>query len=144
MSLDTHYDHENIFAKIITGDIPCTKVFENDDILSFMDLFPQSRGHTLVISKKATAVNLFDIAPTHLHPLIDGVQKIGGAISKGLKPDGIRLMQFNGAQAGQTVFHLHFHLIPVYTNSDIEPHTHSNQADIKELETIAQQIQSAL
>ncbi len=119
MDLNTPYDQENIFAKIIKGDIPCIKLYEDDHILSFMDMFPQSVGHSLVISKSATAVNLFDIDQDNLCHLIKGAQKIGNAAKIALKPDGIKLAQFSGNAAGQTVFHLHFHIIPVFENGHI-------------------------
>ncbi len=144
MSLDMSYEPDNIFAKIIKGEIPCTKIYEDQNILSFMDLFPQSTGHALVISKQALAINLFDIQTADLHPLIDGVQKIGAAIRTSLKPDGIRVAQFNGAAAGQTVFHTHFHLIPVYNDTHLMPHGDGAQADPKELSKIAAKIRNAL
>ncbi len=144
MSLELPYDPQNIFAKIIAGEIPCTKVFEDDAILSFMDLFPQSRGHALVISKNAKATNLFDIDQNDLQTLITGVQKLGKAMKQALNPDGIRLAQFNGEAAGQTVFHLHFHLIPVYDGAALGAHANGGQVDPEELKALAAQIASQL
>ncbi|MCI5045397.1 MAG: HIT family protein, partial [Aquisalinus sp.] len=108
------YDPENIFAKIIRGEIPNTTVYEDDDVLSFMDLFPQSEGHTLVIPKNVQAVNFLDIDAETLGVLIQRTQMIAKAVNQALDPEGIRIVQFNGEAAGQTVFHLHFHIIPMW------------------------------
>ena len=111
MSLDTAYDPDNIFARIIRGELPAISVYDDDDALAFMDIFPQTRGHTLVIPKKARATNFFDADVADLSVLIARVQHVARGVRKALKPDGVRLAQFNGAAAGQTVFHLHFHII---------------------------------
>ena len=144
MSLDGAYDDDNIFAKIIRGDIPAAKVFEDAHVLAFMDVFPQSRGHVLVISKTAKARNLLDVKPQVLSQVMADVQKVAEAMRKALKPDGIVLTQFNGAAAGQTVFHLHFHLIPRYSNAPLKAHGEGGMADPKELAALAQQIAEAL
>jgi len=144
MSLDVSYDPDNIFAKIIRGDMSCTKLHETDDILAFMDVFPQSRGHCLVIHKQATATNLFDIDAERLSALTAAVQKIAGAVKHGLKPSGVRIAQFNGEAAGQTVFHLHFHIIPVYEDEALGRHGGGGPADADELESTAAKIRAAL
>lgn len=143
MSLETTYDPENIFAKIIKGDIPSTKVYEDDNVLSFMDAFPQSKGHTLVISKTAQAVNLLDIPNEALADLIVKTKMVAGAVKDALSPDGIRIVQFNGAPAGQSVFHLHFHIIPVYEGVSLGAHG-GGQADPAELQTLSTQIKEKL
>ena len=140
MSLDGDYDEDNIFAKIIRGDIPAAKVFEDAHVLAFMDVFPQSRGHTLVISKTAKARNLLDAKPDVLSRLILDVQRVAQAIRAALKPDGIVITQFNGAPAGQTIFHLHFHLIPRYTDTPLRPHGEGGMADAAELAATAKLI----
>lgn len=112
MSLHGPYDPDNIFARILRGDMPNVTVWEDDDVLAFMDVFPQSEGHVLVISKTAQARTLLDIAPEALARVTAAVQRIARAVDKALAPDGISVMQFNGAAGGQTVFHLHFHVIP--------------------------------
>ncbi len=143
MSLHTDYDPDNVFAKILRGDLPCTKVYEDADSLAFMDLYPQSRGHTLVIAKNVTATNLFDIGPEALSLLINRVQIIGSAITRALDPAGVRIAQFNGEPAGQTVFHLHFHIIPVYGAGAEAPHADpENRTD--DLEAVASLIRAAL
>jgi len=144
MSLETKYDPDNVFAKIVSGGIPSVKVFETDDILSFMDVFPQSKGHCLVIHKHATATNLFDIPESDLQILISAVQKVGRAVKTALNPDGIRIAQFNGAPAGQTVFHLHFHIIPNYEGRTLGAHASGGPADTQELQAIAEKITTAL
>ncbi|MEL7201080.1 MAG: HIT family protein [Pseudomonadota bacterium] len=139
MSLTAPYEDDNIFAKIIAGDIPCTKIFEDDDCLAFMDLHPQSRGHCLVISKGARATNLLDIDPEALRILMTRVQTVAKAVRKALSPDGIKIAQFNGAPAGQTVFHLHFHVIPVYEGVSERPHA-NDSGKTDDLEAIAEKI----
>ena len=104
------YDADNIFAKILSGAIPAHKVFEDAEILAIMDVFPQSRGHTLVIPK-APSRNLLDAEPKVLSTVMPTVQKIAAAVVAATGADGFRLVQFNEAAAGQTVFHLHWHLL---------------------------------
>jgi histidine triad (HIT) family protein len=144
MSLEAQYDPDNIFAKIIRGDIPSVKLFETDAILAFMDVFPQSEGHCLVIHKQATATNLFDVDADVLASLTAAVQKLARAVKDGLTPDGIRIAQFNGAPAGQTVYHLHFHVIPVYEGRELGAHASGGPADTEGLEKIAAKIRAAL
>jgi len=144
MSLSASYDPNNIFAKIIRGDMPCTKLYETDDILAFMDVFPQSEGHCLVIHKHATATNLFDIDTGDLSTLIAAVQKTAGAVKAGLNPSGVRVIQFNGEAAGQTVFHIHFHVIPIYEGAAPKGHATGSPADAGDLEKTAQKIRHFL
>ena len=143
MSLNVTYDPQNIFAKILSGGIPSAKVYEDDRTLSFMDAFPQSRGHTLVIPKVA-ACNLFDIAPADLQDLIVKTQTVARAVRDALRPDGIRIIQFNGEAAGQTVYHLHFHIIPKWDATAIKSHASGEMADMGELKTLAEQIKARL
>jgi histidine triad (HIT) family protein len=140
MSLLGDYDDGNIFAKVIRGEAPAAKVYEDADILAFMDLFPQGRGHTLVISKTARARNLMDVEPEALATLMKGVQKVAKAIQTALQPDGILLTQFNGAPAGQTVFHLHVHLIPRWEGVPLAGHGGAGMADPAELAAVAKEI----
>jgi len=143
MSLEGEYDYDNIFVKILKGDMPSVKVFEDDHVLAFMDVFPQSEGHTLVIPK-APSRNLFDTNPAELAFLVQQVQMVTKAVKQALTPDGVRIMQLNGTPAGQTVFHLHFHIIPVYQGGETRAHASGGMADMAELETIAAKIRSAL
>jgi histidine triad (HIT) family protein len=140
MSLDGTYDTGNIFAKILRGEVPAARVFEDDHVLAFMDVFPQAKGHTLVIPKHSTARNLMDEDPTVLAPLILGVQRVTRAVRAALKPDGIVVTQFNGSAAGQTIFHLHFHIIPRWENVPMGRHASGGMADPAELKILAEQI----
>lgn len=143
MSLDAVYEPGNIFAKIVRGELPAVRVFEDEVALAFMDIFPQSRGHLLVIPKSTSAANLLTEDPGALQTLIVRVQRLARAVVKALDPDGVRIAQFNGAPAGQTVFHLHFHIIPIYEGAAMAPHA-GGKADPAELETVAAKIRSAL
>ena len=144
MSLNTTYDPDNIFAKIIRGDMPCVKVFEDEHTLAFMDVFPQSRGHMLVIHKAEQACNLLDVSAEGLTQIMASVQRLTRAAKDALNPDGIVVTQFNGAPAGQTVFHLHVHIIPRYEGGDMRAHASGQMADMDELTALAAQIIEAL
>ena len=115
------YDDANIFAKILRGEIPSTKVYEDDVCLAFMDVMPQVEGHVLVIAKAASRT-LLDADPDVLSALMPRVQKVGRAAVAALEADGLTLMQFSEAPAGQSVFHLHFHLLPRREGVPIRPH----------------------
>ncbi len=143
MSLAATYDAGNIFAKILRGELTAVTVFEDEVALAFMDIFPQSRGHLLVIPKRSAAVNLLDENPATLQALIVRVQRIARAVVAALEPDGVRIAQFNGAPAGQTVFHLHFHIIPTYEGAKLAPHA-GGKADPAELEALSAKIRAAL
>jgi histidine triad (HIT) family protein len=144
MSLDGRYDADNIFAKIIRGEIPSVKVFEDDRVLAFMDVFPQSRGHALVISKVSQARNLMEAEPEVLAELAAATQRLARATVAALKPDGVVVTQFNGAPAGQTIFHLHFHVIPRYEGEAMGRHGEGGMADIEDLQALAAKISAAL
>ena len=116
------YDSNNIFAKILRGEIPAFKVYEDDGALAFMDVMPQSEGHTLVIPK-TDARNFFDIDPDSLARLIKTTQHVAKAVQKAFKPDGMRIIQFNEPAAGQTVFHIHFHIVPCYEGRALKGHS---------------------
>lgn len=136
------YDPSNIFSKIIKGEIPSHKVYEDADVLVMMDIFPQSKGHVLIIPKAASR-NLLDADPAVLARTIPLVQRVARAAQKALNPDGIRVVQFNEAPAGQSVFHLHFHVIPVYEGVEIGRHG-QGKADDAELAAQAKAIAAAL
>lgn len=136
------YDPTNIFAKILKGELPCHKVYEDDMALVMMDIFPQSKGHTLVIPK-APSRNLLDADPAALSAVMPLVQRVARAVQAATGADGLRLAQFNEAPAGQTVFHLHFHLIPAYEGVALGAHA-SGRADDAELAQLAADIAAAL
>ncbi|KQY14566.1 HIT family protein [Rhizobium sp. Root482] len=116
------YDSNNIFGKILRGEIPAHKVHEDDDTLAFMDVMPQAQGHVLVIPKAASR-NLLDADPAVLGHLIGVVQKIAVAAKAAFEADGVTVMQFNEAPAGQSVFHLHFHVLPRHEGIALKPHS---------------------
>jgi len=122
MSLHGDYDNQNIFAKIIRGEIPCYKLYEDDDVLAFLDVFPQSFGHTLVIPKRAAARNILEIDADSLTKVITVVQMLTNVLVAELQPAGVQVAQFNGAPAGQTVFHLHMHIVPRYEGEALAVH----------------------
>jgi histidine triad (HIT) family protein len=136
------YDPQNIFSKMLRGEIPAHKVFEDEVVLATMDIFPQSRGHLLVIPK-APSRNLLDADPATLSATMPYVQRLAKAVQTVLKPDGIRVVQYNEAPAGQSVFHLHFHIMPVYDGVPFGRHG-EGRADDAELAALAKQIAAAL
>lgn len=136
------YDRNNIFAKILRGEIPACKVYEDERTLAFMDVMPQSDGHTLVIPK-VEASNLFEITPDALGKLIDVTQTIARASQSAFNADGVTIMQFNGTAAGQTVFHLHFHVIPRYDGKPLRSHARE-MADINILSAQADKLKQYL
>ena len=144
MTLKAPYDPDNIFAKILRGDIPSVKVWEDDHVLAFMDVFPQSEGHVLLISKTSTARTLLDIEPDILARLIAATQRTARAVEKALKPDGFQIMQFNGEAGGQTVFHLHFHIVPRWAGRPMKGHGHAPMAEADALRLLADRIAAAL
>lgn len=144
MTLHAPYDTDNIFAKILRSEMPCVKVYEDDNILSFMDVFPQSEGHTLVIPK-APSRNLLETNAKDIGRLFGSVQRIAKAVETALKPDGIIITQFNGAPAGQTVFHTHVHIIPRYEGTSLGAHNSlDDMADMSKLQELAAKISAEL
>jgi histidine triad (HIT) family protein len=144
MSLSGSYDASNIFAKILRGEAPCVKVWEDADTVVFMDIFPQSQGHCLVVPRDVEARNLLDLPADRLNGLFARVQKTARAVVSALNPDGVIITQFNGAPAGQTVFHLHVHVIPRYENLPLQPHHQGKMADMDALSSQAERIRSAM
>jgi len=136
------YDPANIFGRILRGELPSVTVFEDDTVLVMMDIFPQSRGHTLVLPKAASR-NLFDADPDAVAKVAAYLPRLARAVQAATGADGIRLAQFNEAPAGQTVFHLHFHLIPVYEGEEIGRHA-QGKADEGELAALAAAIADRL
>ena len=114
------YDDSNIFARILRGELPCTEVFQDDTVLAFMDISPITAGHVLVLPK-APSRNLLDADPETLASLIVRVQRIAKAAMAGMEADGVTIQQFNEAPAGQSVFHLHFHILPRWEGVRLGP-----------------------
>jgi len=136
------YDPNNIFAKILRGEIPCHKLYEDEDTLAFLDIMPRSEGHVLVISKEK-ARDLFDISPEALGKLMAVVQKLAPKIKQAVGADGVLIQQFNGEAAGQTVFHLHVHIIPRKAGQPLKPHAGKMEEQAK-LTATAEKIRKAL
>lgn len=116
------YDNDNVFAKILRGEIPCNKVFENDDVLVFMDVMPQAPGHTLIVPKAASR-NLLDADPAVLAKLLPVVQQVARAVKQAFFADGVSVFQYNEAAGGQSVFHLHIHVVPRHDGVPLERHS---------------------
>ena len=136
------YDADNIFAKILRGEAPAFKVYEDDHTLAFMDVMPQADGHTLVIPK-APAENLHDVDPAALGATIQAVQTVATAVKQAFEAPGIMIAQLNGPAAGQTVFHLHFHILPRFDGVEFRMHARDME-DFDKLEAFAERIRAAL
>lgn len=136
------YDPNNIFAKILRGEIPCHKVYENDDAVCFMDVMPQAPGHALVVPKAASR-NVLDADPAVLAKILPVVQKIAIAAKDAFAADGVTVMQFNEPASGQTVFHLHYHIIPRFDGQPLAKHTGAME-DPSVLAANAEKLKAAL
>lgn len=143
MTLHAPYDETNIFARILRGELPCHKVYEDAHALAFLDLFPQAPGHTLVIPKVA-ASNLLDFPAHEFGPYMTAVQTVARAVQKGLAAEGLSILQFNGAAGGQSVFHLHFHIVPRHDGVPMRGHGQTVKADDADLKRLATAIVAAL
>jgi histidine triad (HIT) family protein len=116
------YDSSNVFAKILRGELPCHRVYEDERTLAFMDIMPRAAGHVLVIPK-APARNLLDVSPEDLAATMATVQRVAHAVKAAMDADGLTIQQFNESAGGQVVFHLHFHVIPRHDGISMRPHT---------------------
>lgn len=135
------YDPDNIFAKILRGEIPATRVYEDDETLAFMDIMPRSDGHLLVIPKTPCR-NLLDASPAQLAAVTATVQKLANAVVKAFDADGVTVQQFNEAAGGQEVFHLHFHVLPRQEGVAMRPP--GNMGDFDLIAQHADKIKAAL
>jgi histidine triad (HIT) family protein len=136
------YDENNVFAKVLRGDIPCHKLYEDEDTLAFLDIMPRSEGHALVITKEK-ARDLFDVSPKALAKLMAVVQKLAPKIKDAVGADGVLIAQYNGAAAGQTVFHLHVHIVPRKAGTELKPHS-GKMEDQAKLAATAEKIRAKL
>ena len=116
------YDNDNIFAKILRSEMPCHKIYEDDDTFAFMDIMPRGDGHCLVIPKRP-ARNILDVSPEDLASVMATVQKVSAAAIEAFGADGLTIQQFNESAGGQVVFHLHVHIIPRFEGVKLRPHT---------------------
>jgi len=136
------YDRNNVFAKILRGEVPSAKVYEDNKTIAFMDVMPQADGHTLVIPKEE-AENIFDLSPDGAAALMATTQKVAKAVKKALNAPGLMIAQLNGAPAGQSVFHVHFHVIPRSAGVDFRLHAREMEQPEK-LKALAEKIKAAL
>lgn len=136
------YDPSNVFAKILRGELPAAKVFEDEHSLAFMDIMPRAPGHTLVIPKEP-ARTLLDLSPDGLARLALSVQRVARGVKAGMEADGLTIQQFNESAGGQVVFHIHFHVIPRWDGMAMRPHT-SEMAPRDEIAANAERIRAAL
>ena len=136
------YDKNNIFAKILRGEAECVKVLENSKVLAFMDVMPQAPGHTLIIPKYGTS-DLLNLPENCMQPMLKATQEIAIAVKKVYSPTGVMIIQLNGADAGQTVFHLHFHVIQRSEGLDYKFHARDVES-MDKLESEAEKIIIAL
>ncbi len=136
------YENTNIFARILRGELPCEKVYEDDGALAVMDIAPRSKGHVLVIPKQPSR-NLLDADDSALAAALSVARKVANAAMKAFRADGIMLAQFSEAPAGQTVFHLHFHVIPRYLNEPLKA-AEGPMEDQAVLASLATQLRSHL
>jgi histidine triad (HIT) family protein len=135
------YDSSNVFAKILRGELPSEKVYEDEHTLAFMDVMPRADGHVLVIPKNPSR-NLLDAATDDLQRTIVTVQKVARAAKAGMKAEGITLQQFSEAPGGQVVFHLHFHILPRWGGVALRPP--GTMAPAETLKRHAEAIRAAL
>ena len=136
------YDNNNVFAKILRGELPSHKIYEDDKTIAIMDIMPRADGHCLVIPKAASR-NMLDIAPSDLSAVMSTVQKISKAVIKAFDADGITIQQFNESAGGQVVFHTHVHVIPRHEGVKLRPHT-GDMADQNDLKNGAEKLRAAL
>jgi histidine triad (HIT) family protein len=135
------YDNNNIFAKILRNELPCIKVYEDDQVLAFMDIMPQTDGHTLVIPKEP-ARNLMELSDAAASILITKVKMIAQAVNIAMQAEGITIFQLNGAAVGQTVEHIHFHVLP---SSILKASAHADVSiEQEKLEQNAELIRAAI
>jgi histidine triad (HIT) family protein len=118
----TAYDPNNVFAKILRGELPCEKVYEDEHTLALMDIMPRADGHVLVIPK-APSRNILDVQPEDLARLAVSVQKVAKAVKTAMNADGLTIQQFNESAGGQVVFHIHVHVLPRWDGVALRPHT---------------------
>lgn len=138
----TAYDPNNVFGKILKGEIPSVRVYEDDHTIAFMDVMPQAPGHVLVIPREGSR-NLLDADPAVLARVIPVVQKVAKAVKNAFDADGVYIAQFNEPAAGQTVFHLHFHVIPRHDGMTLRPHA-GGMEDVGVLAANAEKIRAVL
>lgn len=137
------YDDSNVFSQILKGTSPCHRLYEDEISLSFLDIAPQGPGHTLIIPKSLQITGILDFPPHQLGGFMKSVQHVAKGLTRALNADGLEIQQLNGVAAGQTVFHIHFHLIPRFNGVPILTHAEAKRARDVDLEQMAQRIRRA-
>lgn len=137
-----HYDDSNVFAKILRGELPAERLYEDGHTLAIMDIMPRGAGHCLVIPK-APARNIFDVETESLSQVMATTQKMARAVIRAFGADGVTIQQFNESAGGQVVFHLHVHVIPRFEGVALKPHT-GTMEDAGVLKANADKIRAAL
>lgn len=136
------YDPSNVFARILRGELPSHRIYEDERTVAFMDIMPRTKGHALVVPKNP-ARNIFDIDPEDLFAVMGTVQKVARAARAAMAADGITIQQFNESAGGQVVFHLHVHVLPRWDGVPLKPPT-TEMADPEKLKEVADRIAAAL
>lgn len=136
------YDHTNVFAKVLRGELPCVEVYEDEHTLAFMDIAPSVEGHVLVIPK-APAKEIFDLSAEGAAGLMRATHAVAKAVKKALNAPGLMLVQLNGVAAGQSIPHVHFHILPRTEGLDLKLHGRA-PVDPQQLEPVAEKIRAAL
>ena len=137
----TAYDPQNVFARILRGELPCHKVYEDEKTLVIMDIMPRADGHVLVLPK-APSRNILDVSPDDLAAVMETVRKTAAAVRRAFDADGVTIQQFNESAGGQVVFHLHVHVIPRREGVPLRPHT-GEMAPADTLKSLATRIASS-
>lgn len=144
MKANAQYDAGNVFARIIRGEMPSARVYEDEVTLAFMDAFPQAEGHVLVIAKTSTARSILEIDAAVLARLIKLVRRIARAVQEVLMPDGVIIAQLNGEAAGQTIGHFHFHVIPCWSGQPLDGRLQDTPVELARLQRMARKLAAAL
>lgn len=141
MSLFGNYDTGNVFALILRGELPCHRIYEDDQVLAFLDAFPQSLGHTLIIPKQGQARNLLELDPALVTPLFLCAKSLAQVLVDELQPVGVQMFQFNGGDGGQSVFHVHVHLVPRWQGQPLGLHA-TTAGDPMQLAEVAKRLRA--
>ncbi|MCP1472408.1 histidine triad (HIT) family protein [Sphingobium sp. OAS761] len=139
MSLYGAYDPDNVFARILRGDLPCHRVYEDEDVLALLDAYPQAPGHTLIIPKHGKARNFLELDDRAISPLFNCAKRLMKVLVTELEPVGVQMLQFNGGDGGQSVFHFHIHLVPRWKGQPLGLHAQT-PGDAAELAKLAERL----
>lgn len=139
MSLYGAYDPENVFARILRDELPSHRIYEDADVLAFLDAYPQAPGHTLIVPKHGQARNFLELDSRAIAPLFSCAQRLMKVMVAELEPVGVQMLQFNGGDGGQSVFHFHIHLVPRWKGQSLGLHAQT-PGDPAELAKLAERL----